>query len=295
MKSLLIVGCGDIATRALPLLAKTFQISALARSGPDIVRLRELGVSVVGADLDQPGLLAGIDFGVDCLLHSAPPPGSGSEDTRTANLIAALDGAEKNGAMVPRRIVYLSTSGVYGDCAGAWVDEARQANPQTLRARRRVHAEQALQAWAGRRDAGVAILRVPGIYAENRLPLERLRAGTPVLRVEDDVYSNHIHADDLVAIIAAALLREDVAGIFNASDDTEMKMGDYFDLVADRHGLPRPLRITRDEAATRVSADLLSFWGESRRLHNRRIKQELAVQLRYPTVREGVPSMAGVH
>ncbi len=295
MKSLLIVGCGDVATRALPLLGKTFQISALARSGPDIVRLRELGVSAVGADLDRPGSLAGIDFDVDCLLHSAPPPGSGAGDTRTANLIAALEGAKKNGAMVPRRIVYLSTSGVYGDCAGAWVDEAHRVNPQTPRAQRRVHAEQALQAWAGERAAGLAILRVPGIYAANRLPLERLRAGTPVLRAEDDVYSNHIHAEDLVAIIAAALLREDAAGIFNASDDTEMKMGDYFDLVALRHGLPRPSRIARDEAAARVSADLLSFWGESRRLHNRRIKEELAVQFRYPTVREGVPSMAGMH
>lgn len=295
MKRLLIVGCGDIATRALPLFAKTFQISALARSGPDIVRLRELGVSGIGVDLDQPDSLAGIDFSVDCLLHCAPPPGSGAGDTRTANLIAAFTRAEKNGAMLPRRIVYLSTSGVYGDCAGAWVDEARRTNPQTPRARRRVHAEQALQAWASERGTSLAILRVPGIYAANRLPLERLRAGTPVLRAAEDVYSNHIHADDLGAIVAAALAREDVAGVFNASDDSEMKMGDYFDLVADRHGLPRPPRITRAEAAARLSPELLSFWSESRRLRNRRIKQELAVQLRYPTVHEGVPCMEGVN
>ncbi len=294
MKRLLIVGCGDVATRALPLFAKTFQLFALARSGPDVARLRALGVSAIGADLDHPDSLAGIDFSVDCLLHCAPPPGSGAADTRTANLIAALAYAEKNGAMVPRRIVYLSTSGVYGDCAGAWVDEAREPNPETSRARRRVHAEQALQTWARERGGSLAILRVPGIYAANRLPLERLRAGTPVLRAEDDVYSNHIHAEDLGAIVALALGRENVAGVFNASDNSEMKMGDYFDLVADRYGIPRPPRIARAEAAARVSPELLSFWSESRRLVNRRIKQELAVQLRYPTVHEGVPSMAGV-
>jgi nucleoside-diphosphate-sugar epimerase len=294
MKRLLIVGCGDVATRALPLFAKTFQLSALARTGADVARLRALGVSAIGADLDLPESLAGIDFSVDCLLHCAPPPGSGAVDIRTVNLIAALACAEKNGAMVPRRIVYLSTSGVYGDCGGAWVDEARATNPQTPRARRRVHAEQALQAWASQSNTSLAILRVPGIYAADRLPLERLRAGTPVLRAQDDVYSNHIHAEDLGSIIALAL-GSNAAGAFNASDDTEMKMGDYFDLVADRHGLPRPPRISRAVAAARVPPDLLSFWSESRRLVNWRIKRELAVRLRYPTVNEGVPSLAGAH
>ena len=295
MKRLLIVGCGDIATRALPLFAKTFQLSALARSGADLARLGALGVSAIGADLDQPDSLAGINFSVDCLLHCAPPPGSGAGDARTANLIAALACAEKNGAMLPRRIVYLSTSGVYGDSGGAWVDETRQTNPQTSRARRRMHAEQALQSWVSERDTSLAILRVPGIYAADRLPLERLRSGTPVLRAEEDVYSNHIHAEDLGSIIALALGSENSAGVFNASDDSEMKMGDYFDLVADRHDLPRPPRITRAEAAARVSPELLSFWSESRRLLNRRIKRELGVQLRFPTVHEGISAMASVH
>ena len=133
---------------------------------------------------------------------------------------------------------------------------------------------------------------MPGIYAADRLPLERLRAGTPVLRAEDDVYSNHIHAEDLAAIIAAALNEETAVGIFNASDDTEMKMGDYFDLVADRYGLGRPQRIARADAAARVSPELLSFWSESRRIVNRRMKHELRVQLRYPSVREGVPVLS---
>ena len=292
MKRLLIVGCGDIATRALPLLAKTFRLSALARSAQDVARLAALGVTTSRADLDEPASLEGVDVGADAFLHSAPPPGSGAEDTRTAHLLGALARAEKNGAMVARSLVYLSTSGVYGDCRGARVDESRAPAPQTPRAQRRVHAEGLLTHWARERGARLAILRVPGIYAADRLPLARLRAGTPVLRAEDDVYSNHIHAHDLAAIIAAALASDSAEGIFNASDDTEMKMGDYFDLVADRHVMARPERISRAEAGARVSPELLSFWGESRRLVNRRIKVELGVQLRYPTVREGVPLAA---
>ena len=292
MKSLMIVGCGDVATRALPLLAKSYQLCALARSQADVERLRELSVMATLADLDHPESLNRTNFGVNCLLHCAPPPNTGAIDTRTAHLLSALGSIEKSGAILPRRIVYLSTSGVYGDCAGAWVDETREPNPGTPRASRRLHAEHALQSWARDHNASLAILRVPGIYAADRLPLERLRAGTPVLRAEDDVYSNHIHAEDLAAIIAAALNEETAVGIFNASDDTEMKMGDYFDLVADRYGLGRPQRIARADAAARVSPELLSFWSESRRIVNRRMKHELRVQLRYPSVREGVPALS---
>lgn len=294
MKRLLIVGCGDVATRALPLLAKTFRLSALVRSGSDIVPLRERGVSATLADLDHSESLNAVDFGVDCLLHSAPPPNTGVLDTRTVNLLAALSRSEKSGAIVPRRMVYLSTSGVYGNCDGARVDETRHPRPETPRGMRRLHAESALQTWAGERDVSLAILRVPGIYAADRLPIERLRAGTPVLRSEDDVYSNHIHAEDLAAIIVATFETETAMGVFNASDDTEMKMGDYFDLVADRHGLPHPPRISRAQAEGRVSPELLSFWSESRRLVNRRMKQELGVELRYPTVREGIQVLSEV-
>jgi nucleoside-diphosphate-sugar epimerase len=131
-------------------------------------------------------------------------------------------------------------------------------------------------------------LRVPGIYAADRLPLERLRAGTPVLRAEDDVYTNHIHADDLAMIVARALEDEAPAGVFNANDDSGLKMGEWFDLVADLYGLPRPPRIPRSEAAGKIPPGLLSFMSESRRLDNRRLKQVLGVRLRYPTVHEGL-------
>jgi nucleoside-diphosphate-sugar epimerase len=190
--------------------------------------------------------------------------------------------------MLPRRFVYLSTSGVYGDCAGERVDETRAPRPLTERALRRLDAELAVSDWSAREGAEIVILRVPGIYARDRLPLARLARGTPALRAEDDVYTNHIHADDLAAMLVPALESPRASGVYNASDDGAIKMGDWFDLVADHAGLARPRRVSRAEAARLVSAELLSFMSESRRLSNERIKAELGVRLRYPTVAEGL-------
>ncbi len=192
--------------------------------------------------------------------------------------------------MLPRRFVYLSTSGVYGDCAGERVDETRAPRPQTERARRRLDAEQTVSDWGAREGVEIVILRAPGIYARNRLPLDHLARGTPVLRREDDVYTNHIHADDLAAIVAAALHAAHASGTYNASDDSAIRMGDWLDLVADRAGLARPRRVSRAEASRVVPADLLSFMSESRRLANERLKSELGVRLRYPTVADGLAS-----
>ena len=192
--------------------------------------------------------------------------------------------------MLPQRVVYISTSGVYGDCAGGYVDESRPVNPRTDRAVRRVDAEAVLSRWCAERGIALVILRVPGIYAADRLPLAQLGRGTPVLAAEDDVYTNHVHADDLAAILTAGLALGE--GVYNASDDSEMKMGEYFDLVADRTGLPRPPRVRRAEALGRIPPVLLSFMSESRRLVNRRMKAELGIRLHYPTVCEGVPQAA---
>jgi len=152
-----------------------------------------------------------------------------------------------------------------------------------------VDAENQIKAWASDQAIeSVIILRVPGIYALDRLPLERLRAGTPVLRPEDDVYTNHIHADDLGAIACRALERAAPPGVYNAADDTEMKMGDWFDLVARRFGLPPPTRVSRSQAESAIASSLLSFMRESRRLDNRKLKQVLGIRLRYPTVHQGL-------
>lgn len=268
MDRLLIAGFGDIARRAQAALERRFALSPLSRAE--------------GFDLDRPAALT-LPAG-QALLHCAPPPAVGETDSRTANLLAAV---ERSGAL-PSRVVYVSTSGVYGDQGGERVDEGQALKPQTARARRRADAEQRLQSWCTAHGAKLVILRAPGIYAADRLPLERLRAGMPVLRPEDDVYTSHIHADDLARAVVRALEDDAPAGIYNAADDSEILMGDWMDLVAGHAGLPRPRRVPRSRIADEVPAELLSFMRESRRLDNRRLKTILGLALRYPTVHEGL-------
>ena len=281
--TLLIVGCGDVGLRVLRRL-QGWRVLALTSSAHKLPLLRDAGAVPVLGNLDDArtlGRLAGL---ADAVLHLAPPPAAGSEDPRSARLLQAL----ARGARV-RRIVYASTTGVYGDAGGARFDETRAACPQTDRARRRADAEARLR-WHGRAfGVRVSVLRIPGIYALDREggdPRERLARGAPVLVADDDVYTNHIHADDLARACIAALHRGAPQRIYHASDDTESKMGDYFDLVAELSGLPPPPRITRDEARQRMSPMQMSFLGESRRLINTRLKRELRVRLAYPTVRD---------
>jgi nucleoside-diphosphate-sugar epimerase len=284
--TLLIVGCGDVGQRVLRLLLPRWRVLALTSSPARLPALRALGAVPLLGDLDQPHTLGRLGGLADAVLHLAPPPGQGAGDPRTRSLLRAL----ARGGRV-RRLVYASTSGVYGDCGGERFDETRAVNATTDRARRRVDAEAQLR-WFGRRTgARVTLLRIPGIYAADRPgghPSERLARGTPVLAASDDVYTNHIYADDLARACVAALHRGWPQRVLHASDDSELKMGDYFDLAADLCSLPRPRRITRVEAAQQLSPMLLSFMSESRRLDNRRLKRELRLRLLYPTVREGL-------
>lgn len=288
MRRLLIIGCGDVAIRMLPLVRGRYRIYALSRAAQRFPALRALGVMPVRGDLDHPDTLTPIAGLAHDVVHFAPPPGRGLHDTRTAHLVAAL----AKGGSLPQQVVYISTSGVYGDCGGELVAETRPARPQTDRARRRTDAEKRLREWGTRSGVSVAILRAPGIYAADRLPLARLARGTPALRPEDDAYVNHVHADDLARMVVAALRRGHPNRAYNAADDAPQKMGDYFDMVADKFGLPRPPRIARAEASETLPGSLLSFMSESRRLANRRIKHELRLRLRYPTVADGIAAAA---
>lgn len=296
---LLIVGAGDIAQRAIPSLTERFSVTAMVRTAERARALEMLGAQTLLADLDHPESLSALPV-ADCLLHSAPPQLVGTRDERTRNLIAALDraasrhvaggadGAGMPARPYPRRVVYISTSGVYGDCAGAEVDESRPPHPATDRARRRVDAEAVLTQWAAARGTQLVVLRAPGIYGDGRFPIERLRKGTPVLQRADDVYTNHIHAVDLAAICAMAMDERVPPGVYNTVDDSDIRMGDWLDLIADSFGLARPPRIARSEAAARIPAPLLSFMSESRRLSNRRLKRDFGYALRYPTVADGL-------
>jgi nucleoside-diphosphate-sugar epimerase len=188
-------------------------------------------------------------------------------------------------------MVYGSTTGVYGDCGGERVSEARPARPGTPRAQRRADAERSVRHFGRAAHVRASILRIPGIYAPDRAggtPRERLLKGTPVLEAGDDVYTNHIHADDLARAVCAALWRGKPQRVYNASDDSELKMGDYFDLAADLYALPRPPRVPRSTAQEKLPLMLLSFMGESRRLDNSRMKGELRLVLHYPSVDRGL-------
>ena len=284
--TLLIVGCGDVGLRVVKLLRGRWRLLALTSSPARCAALRAAGAVPLVGNLDAPATLARLAGLAQAVLHLAPPPTSGATDPRTANLLQAL--ARKPGL---QRIVYGSTSGVYGDCAGARFDETRAVAPASDRARRRVDAEQRLRVFGRVTGARVTVLRIPGIYAGDREgghPRERVARGTPVLDAADDVFTNHIHADDLARACVAALHRGLPQRVVHASDDTEMKMADYFDLVADLAGLPRPPRVTRAQAASRLSTMQMSFMGESRRLVNRRLKRELRLRLIHPTVATGL-------
>lgn len=280
MQRLLIIGCGDIARRALPWLVKHYRVYAAVRSDAHRHELRAMGITPLRADLDRPRTLKRLAGIGNLILHFAPPQETGLVDARTRALLAALSA----GKILPRRLVYISTSGVYGDCGGEWAAEERPVHPQTPRARRRADAETRLRRFGRRRRVAVSILRAPGIYAGNRLPLARLERGLPLLSEDEDIYTNHIHADDLAAIVRSTLSRGRAGRIYNASDDSMLRMGEYFDLIADRLGLPRAPRLPRTEIERRLSPAMLSFMGESRRLTNRRIKRELGITLKYPDV-----------
>lgn len=289
MKRLLIIGCGDVALRMVPRLAGRYRLYALARSASSAATLREFGIVPIPGDLDVPASLDRLGGLAHEVVHSAPPPSSGAHDTRTAALIRAL---ARRGSL-PQRLVYLSTSGVYGNCAGARVPETRPLHPETARAVRRADAERQLRDWGRTAGVAVSILRIPGIYASDRLPIERLKAGTPALEAGADPYTNHIHADDLARIVVATLLRGRAGRAYNASDDSDLRMGEYFDLVAGHFGLPRPPRVCWQDAVAAMPATLLSFMQESRRLVNDRLKHELRVRLRHPTVADalaGIPA-----
>jgi nucleoside-diphosphate-sugar epimerase len=287
-RRVLIVGSGDVARRAIPWLVRRFQVFALTRNGDERTALRALGAVPLMGDLDAPETLRRLAGIADYIIHAAPPPVSGRLDPRTRRLAAVLG----RGASLARALVYISTSGVYGDCHGAWVSETRPVRPSSERALRRCDAEECLRSFGRRGGTRVSILRAPGIYAAERLPLDRLRRRIPILRAEDDVHTNHIHADDLAGALCAALMRGRAGRRYNANDDTDMTVGSYFELAADTFGLPRPPRVSRAEMAAAVSAMALSFMSESRRLDNTRLKRELRYRLRFPTVRDGLAAAA---
>ncbi|MCA1926134.1 MAG: SDR family oxidoreductase [Thiobacillus sp.] len=276
MKKILIVGFGDVAERLVRTYAGQAEFIGLTRRPERVAELRALGVTPRLGDLDDAATLVRLPR-VDAVFHFAPPPNAGATDPRTSRLLHAL------GRRLPGALVYISTSGVYGDCGGDWVAETRPVAPVNGRAVRRVAAERLLRHWGRQHRVQVSILRAPGIYAADRLPLDRIKRGTPALVAEDDSYTNHIHADDLARLAWAALFRGRSQRLYHAVDARPLKMADWFDSCADAFGLPRPPRVKRAQAEQVLSEALLSFLRESRQLCNGRTVRELRLKYRYPT------------
>lgn len=288
---MLIVGCGDVGLRAAAVLPSRVRVLALTSTPAKRAQLRARGIAPLLGNLDDPRSLQRLAGLADRVLHLAPPPGEGEGDPRTRALLRTL-----RRRTAPAALVYGSTSGIYGDCRGAWITETRPPRAGTARARRRVAAESHVRFFGRSTGGRSSILRIPGIYAPDReggTPRDRLHRGTPVLRAEDDVYTNHIHADDLARACVAALWRGRPQRVYHVNDDTQLKMGDYFDLAARLYGLSAPKRISRQEAKEQLSTMLLSFMSESRRMDNTRMKKELRLTLRYPTVKEGLQANSG--
>jgi nucleoside-diphosphate-sugar epimerase len=286
---LLIVGCGDVGLRVARALPRAVRILALTSSPERAPMLRAAGITPLVGNLDDAASLARIAGLATRVLHLAPPPTDNQaqwwRDPRTQRLVQTL-----RRRSLPTSLVYGSTSGVYGDCGGDWVSESRPVAPHTPRAQRRADAEQSVRL-LGRAGVRTSILRIPGIYAQDRdggTPRTRLGKGTPVLHAQDDVYTNHIHANDLARTCIAALWRGKPQRVVNVSDNSQLKMGDYFDQAADLYGLPRPPRVARSTAQDQLPLMLLSFMSESRRLVNTRMRTELRVTLHYPTTLDGL-------
>jgi nucleoside-diphosphate-sugar epimerase len=281
----LIVGCGYLGSRvAAHYVERQRRVRCLVRTSSSAQRLAAMGIDAIALDLDSEHT-GSLPFQMrgGGLFYFVPPPGEGDADPRVRRLI---EGCACSGQ--PRRVVYVSTTGVYGDCAGRWIDERSPVHPGAPRARRRLDAEAAWREWKRDSNGELVILRVPGIYGPGRLPLQRLRDRVPVVRESESPWSNRIHVDDLVRVCAAAMENGRDGEIYNASDGNPTTMTDFFNRVADAYGLPRPPTISMAEAGTRLSPAMLSYLRESRRLSNLRVRQELGVDLLYPDLSSGL-------
>ncbi|QQO57976.1 MAG: SDR family oxidoreductase [Thiohalocapsa sp. PB-PSB1] len=283
MATMIILGCGYIGRLVAAVSIEHGEaVVGVVRSEASVSSVAAIGAEALRLDLAHDDL-DGLHATDELVFHFAPPPGHGSEDSNTSRL---LDSFTRCGH--PRRLVYISTTGVYGDCDGAWVDETWPARPGTSRSMRRWDAEQQLRRWSSESGSELVILRVAGIYACDRLPLQRIREAQPVLSADQAPWSNRIHADDLVQICLAAMTRAPNGALYNVCDGNPSTMTDYFCRIADTAGLPRPPQISLAEASGQLSEGMLSYLKESRRLSNRRLLRELGLQLRFPTLADGL-------
>jgi nucleoside-diphosphate-sugar epimerase len=279
----LIAGCGYTGLRLARRLQPRWQVTALARSADAAAALQAAGIGSVQLDLDAgtaPGALAKVAHEA-AIAYLVPPPDGGTSDPRLERFLAAVGPAR------PAVLLYMSTTGIYGDTSGAAVTEDSPVAPGNDRSRRRAAAESIARGWCEARGVRWVVLRVPGIYGPGRLPLERLQRGEPTLRPEDAGPGNRIHVEDLVTVCAAALERP-VQGVFNVSDGNPATTTEFLQRTAALAGLPAPPLVAFADAAGRISPGMLAFLRESRRVDNRRMREELGIEPRFANLDEGI-------
>jgi nucleoside-diphosphate-sugar epimerase len=284
MANILIIGCGDIGRRVARLaLAEKATVTGFIRSAESAAELEKLGVAAIIGNLDDPATLKELPTTGAIVFYLAPPPGGGNTDPRARNFCAAIQPGEE-----PRKVIYMSTSGVYGDSGGELVTEETPPNPQTTRGKRRLDAETAFREWGKAHGVAVVILRVTGIYGPGRLPVSQLASGQPVLDERLAPLTNRIHADDLARVCLAAAARGEDGDVFNVSDGHPTTMTHYFNAVADLLGYPRPRQVSLEEAHQVMSPLMLSYMSESRRLDNSKMLRKLGIELLYPDLAAGL-------
>lgn len=284
MNNVIIVGCGDIGRQvALQASSAGADVFTLVRREERAEELRKAGFHAAVGNLDDPASLPVLPTSGSTVFYFAPPPGGGVTDPRVRNFLTTIDTGG-----IPSKIIYISTSGVYGDCGGKIVTEETPVDPQTTRAKRRYDAESVFMAWGKGHDVPVVVLRVTGIYGPGRLPFTQLQNGIPVLREEEAPFTNRIHAEDLVAVCIAAAEKGEGGEIFNVTDGETSTMTHYFSMAADALGFPRPQQISMEEARRVMPPLMLSYFSESRRMDNTKMLNRLGIMLRYPTLEKGL-------
>jgi len=279
----LIVGCGYVGQRLARGLVKDFAVYGIVRSTANVSNLRAAGVAPLVADLDTVTLqdIPSSWYVGSTIFYLAPPATSGESDARIHHFLNALTDQ-------PATLIYISTTGVYGDLQGGVATESTPVNPRTDRARRRASAEEITRVWCHERSVRRVVLRVPAIYGPGRLPLDRIRNGEPAIIENESPIINRIHVDDLVDALLIAAREESARGVYNVSDGNALTMTAYLNRVALLANLSPPSQITLEHAHLTLGAGMLSYLDESRRIDNSRMLNELGVKLRYADVDEGI-------
>ena len=278
-----IVGCGYIGQLlAIKLKNKNLNTLAYVRTDASLSICEQQGITVRQIDLDS--FPCDVTVKNKNVIYLVPPQPKGDADLRIKNFLDSIK------SEVPDKIVLISTTGVYGDCAGQWVDENTPLKPSVARAKRRADAERQLVSFCKSYNIPWVVLRVPGIYGPGKLPVKRISSGEAIVREQDSPYSNRIHAHDLVRICIEALMSENIEGVYNCSDGHPTTMYDYFIKVADALQLKHPPTISLQQAQAELSSGMLSYMAESRRISNKKMLNDFDLKIQYPDLESGLKS-----